>query len=171
MKMEITQKIGCDTIPIGMSGIRRPRKMRRYILIAFAILLHGCTSAPPPRIEDPIYYMDTEAFDEAVSMKLKLGPQTLLIEPVATFGVNNIPLRVQKWLTAIVKNDGEIRIQPRTRGAEVAVLYPLLEALYGFVSQKILYKPASKYDLIVRIDPETKIVQQLVFVLKAEKKP
>ena len=139
-------------------------------------MLGGCASdAPkgPPR--EQISYLDTSAFDRNLSNSLGADLPEVVIPVQDKMTPVAIPERLNKWLSAVDANGGQIQVKEmpavdangKVRGFPIALIGVAIEVvrhLYGKAEEK-LYKPAARYDaeLQVRTGPTgERIIEKVV---------
>lgn len=138
----------------------------RVVIIAMmlggSLTLGGCASdAPkgPPR--EQIAYLDTGGFDRSLSNSLGADLPEVVIPVQDRMTPVAIPERLNKWLSAIDANGGEIQVKEmpavdangKARGFPIALIGVAIEVvrhLYG-KSEERLYKPAARYDAELQV--------------------
>ena len=100
------------------------KKILVYGLIIF--LLTGClaeqiassliNNSPEKvyqKIED-ITFIDTDSFDEELSGSMLAHTKAVTVTMIAPASINEIPRRLNKWLSAITEQKGRVYIEPKT---------------------------------------------------------
>jgi hypothetical protein len=101
---------------------------------------------------EELTFFDSYSFDKDLSDQLKLEPVSAVVLPSGPFTPNQIPPRLEKWLSAVAKSGGKVKLK-KDAGA------PTRGFLSDMVDLKIkaddaselaaLYATAQKYDVIV----------------------
>lgn len=126
------------------------------------LMLGGCASdAPkgPPR--EQISYLDTSAFDRNLSNSLGADLPEVVIPVQDKMTPVAIPERLNKWLSAVDANGGQIQVKEmpavdangKARGFPIALIGVAIEVvrhLYGKAEEK-QYKPAARYDAELQV--------------------
>jgi hypothetical protein len=151
--------------------------MRRSLLASFLVIvtmLAGCASEPPPPPpKDKVAYIDTTSFDRSLSRSLNADLETIEIPVDDRMSPVAIPERLNKWLSAVDANGGNIQVkqvqdeQGKTRGFPIAVIGLAIEVvrLLRADSEEKLYKPAGNYDadILVRQGPSgERLIERVV---------
>lgn len=127
-------------------------------------LLAACASDPAPIApKDKVSYIDTTSFDRTLSSSLSADLETIEIPVSDRISPIAIPDRLNKWLSAVDANGGNIQVkqvpdeQGKTRAFPIAVIGLAIEVvrLLRGNSEEKLYKPAANYDadIMVRQGP------------------
>ena len=134
-----------------MSLFNRPAL---FCALAVTALLAACASEPPaPPPKESVNYIDTTSFDRSLSSSLNADLETIEIPVTDRMSPVAIPDRLNKWLSAVDANGGNIQVkqipdeQGKQRGFPIAVI--------GLAIEERLYKPAANYDadIMVRQGP------------------
>ncbi|MBK7414851.1 MAG: hypothetical protein IPJ38_06755 [Dechloromonas sp.] len=132
--------------------------------LAVTALLAACASEPPaPPPKESVNYIDTTSFDRSLSSSLNADLETIEIPVTDRMSPVAIPDRLNKWLSAVDANGGNIQVkqipdeQGKQRGFPIAVIGLAIEVvrLLRGTSEERLYKPAANYDadIMVRQGP------------------
>ena len=117
---------------------------------------------------DSIIFIDSAVFDHKLSEKLKAGANPVIIEVVG-IDLNNVPERLDKWLSVISENRGEIVMAPSaqypTGGFGIHTLVMAYD-FYGKGKDKLLYSPAKKYNARVEYLQGDGTVQSIILTPK-----
>jgi hypothetical protein len=93
--------------------------MMTKILIATltAMLLFGCTTYPDPATEAPppkqkLNFVDISEFDRELASSLNAQYDSVDVAFYNKVEPNNVPVRLQKWLSAVERNGGVVKVNP-----------------------------------------------------------
>jgi len=119
----------------------------------------GVSQPKKPDESAAVPFFDTESFDKKLSAILKEGQPAVKVNFQAPADVNKIPERLEKWLAAVQKEEGnvEFREDPEykgqiTRGGPIAIVFGLVQfipMLYNMIKDNRLYSPAENYNVTV----------------------
>jgi stage V sporulation protein SpoVS len=122
------------------------------------------TAKPDPFSPGHFIFLDTSKFDSSLSDTLRKAPPTLTITPEEKISPNDIPPRLEKWFSAVVKSGGKVKLQkiqpvqiitdgqPTTAVNRSFLLtegIDLIFTIYDYVHEMVLYAPAKKYDVLI----------------------
>lgn len=125
------------------------------------------TSAPVNFSGAVISYIDTNQFDQQVDQTMQQDEPEIEIETLSPFSSNNIPDRLNNWLSAITDTGGTIQDEPaegeRALGEKLKLIFKTI-----FNSGK--YKSAEKYNakLIYRRNESGAAMIEKVLLIKRE---
>lgn len=141
-------------------------------------------TAPAPKpapavVEDdpskPFVFADTSRFDSQLSDKLGATPAVFEIHSATNMSPNEIPPRLEKWFSAIVKSGGTVKMQrvkkplegqqTATRDFLLWEVFDLAFTIYEYVQEMNLYAPAKKYDAMVSYNGTE--IQDITFTKRA----
>lgn len=134
------------------------------MLLGGVLVLGGCASdvpKGPPR--EQVSYLDTSAFDRNLSTSLAANLPEVVIPVQDKMTPVAIPERLNKWLSAVDANGGQIQVKEmpavdangKARGFPlvlVGVAIEVVRHLYGKAEER-LYKPAARYDAELQVRP------------------
>mgnify|MGYP001820813482 FL=1 len=88
---------------------------------------------------------------------------------IAPFTTNDIPERIDKWFSAVLKYGGEVELKPdpdypATR--EFGLIFDLLNKVYDLAKETLIYSNAQNYNVDVLYKPGSGEVTRCVFTLK-----
>ena len=158
--------------------------IRLFVLLFSALLLTHCGGGPNledhqppgknPKAELTLY--DSFGFDFSLSNSMAANLPIITVETVAPFTVNEMPERIEDWIKAIQKYDGEVAIIadpafPKTRF--IGAAWDIAKIAFGLVKEHIIYSQAENYNLDILYKPGTGRVTKFLFKLKegAEQNP
>lgn len=181
-----------------MTGVTRRASIRRWTLSGLLVLtgvvllvVLGCSTeqlGSKPAMskivpaafektttvaEKPIDYADLDGFDRSLSSNLRGTPTDVTVKFVAPTTVNEIPTRMDKWLSVVEKNGGKVQAAPdpeiavASRGLITDVV-SLAVGAYNLAKEKILYGPSKEYNAMVYYEPGTGRITRVVFRRKTE---
>jgi hypothetical protein len=112
---------------------------------------------------------DSIAFDHKLSRLMAAEQPTITVITIAPFTVNNIPERIDKWLSSISEYDGEVELKPDpdfppTR--DFGTIFDLINRVFDLAKEMFIYKYAEDYNVVVYYKPESGDVTRFVFTLK-----
>ncbi|MGE3538273.1 MAG: hypothetical protein AB7N91_12685 [Candidatus Tectimicrobiota bacterium] len=145
-----------------------------------AVAATSTAATPPPPVAGTtrgpsLAFFDTSRFDKQLSSTMSRAPAAVVVTLEAQASVNNIPERLNKWLSAVEKNDGSVELQPdpdypvlTQRGAigVVSVLLGAFAVIYEAIENKILYGPAKGYNATVYYARGSGMMTKVVFQRK-----
>jgi hypothetical protein len=142
--------------------------MRGCVSYLLAATVAGCAGgAPPPNV---LQFIDYGGFDDQLHDSLShVYPAVNVAFAPGSAVINQLPERLDRWLTRIGKDDGgrvEARPDPafpRERSVMFAAI-PLLLGTYDFAQSWLLYRPVGDYDAIVYYVPGTGALTRVLFV-------
>ena len=121
-------------------------------------------------------FFDSSIFDKQLSSSLRRGTDTIVVALETSASVNDIPTRLNKWLSAVEKYNGTVELQPdpdypaisqRGLATEAASLvFGAFMALYEAIENKILYGPAKGYNTTVYYIKGSGVMTKVVFTRK-----
>ena len=139
-------------------------------------LLAACASEPPaPPPKESVGYIDTNSFDRSLASSLNAELETIEIPVSDRMSPVAIPDRLNKWLSAVDANGGNIQVKQipdeqggKQRGFPIAVIGLAIEVvrLLRGTPEERLYKPAANYDadIMVRQGPNGERVIERVLL-------
>ncbi|MEN9480344.1 MAG: hypothetical protein RLZZ298_1739 [Pseudomonadota bacterium] len=160
-----------------MNLLSRPALACSLVITA---LLAACASEPPaPPPKDKVGYLDTTSFDRGLSSSLNADLEVIEIPVTDRMSPVAIPDRLNKWLSAVDANGGNIQVKQmpdeqngKQRGFPIAVIGLAIEVvrmLRGTPEER-MYKPAANYDadIMVRQGPGgERIIDRVVLKRRA----
>jgi len=119
--------------------------LKHLILGLSLLILTACESnLPKSRTEPSSYlkYIDTNQFDQQLSQSMQQDEQEIEIETLSPFSSNNIPERLNNWLSMITQNGGKVKTEPAEGERVLGTIKLIFNSIYNLGK----YKPAAKYD-------------------------
>lgn len=159
---------------------------KKVFLLAASLLSINCAiaddEAPPAEVNEsntqttqaagnPIDFFDSEVFDLKLGKAL-LGEQpSVEVKIIAPFSVNQIPKRMDIWVSAVQNTGGNVETKPdpdfiKSR-AFISEIIDLIVQVYKEVKQVAVYGVASNYNLTIFYKPDAGTVTKMVFTHKA----
>lgn len=93
--------------------------LRWLVSLLLSLTLLGCQSAgyiglseKPKNTPDQLVFIDITQFDSDMETALSSSQQEVNVSFYEKVSPNSTPERLQKWLSAVEKNGGKVRIQP-----------------------------------------------------------
>jgi len=136
------------------------------LLSAVIVGAHPLTS----HAEGPVVELfDSMAFDYKLSRLMADQQPVITVTTIAPFTVNNIPQRIDKWLSSVSEHGGEVELKidpeyPPTR--DFGLVFDLIKKVFDFAKEVFIYKNAENYNVDVLYKPATGEVTRFVFTLK-----
>jgi hypothetical protein len=123
------------------------------------------------KADQPVEFFDSDMFDWHLSEALSAGQTAVEVKPAAPFTLNEIPKRMDIWLSAAVHEyGGKVETKPDPAypqsKAIIGEIVDLVVQLYGAVKKNTMYSPAENYNLTVYYKPGTGTVTKMVFTHK-----
>lgn len=115
-----------------------------------------------------IVFLDSIAFDSDVSDSMWEQNREIVIKPSSPFTLNEIPARMEKWLSVIKESGGSVKakeLPPKTQLAMRGIIGALIDivvAIFGAVQEQAVYGAAKYYDATLEYRKETG-VERVVF--------
>lgn len=152
--------------------------INKFSFILGLILLSACASdARMERIEEAneepekiIDLMDSEVFDYKLGYSLIRNLERVEIKIISPFNANNIPERIEKWLSAIDESGGTVTMvkDPRyikQRGI-ISEAIDLAIVAYDAIKKNVLYAATDDYNAEVFYNINTGDITKIEFVFK-----
>ena len=143
------------------------------LLAAFCLCLSlascsGQNTAAGTTPQKEVQFLDTSGFDRKLSASLAgTEPEVNVVFP-ANITLNNIPERMDKWLSKVEKYGGRVEIQaePEAGRSIITEIFGLFVKAYEAVEELFIYSPAKNYNVMIYYKARTGIVTRLAFVRK-----
>jgi len=148
-------------------------------LLLYLIFLSGCNSNPtvselsnPADVpEKQIELFDSEIFDYKLGLSLRRQLVSVEVKVIAPFNANDIPHRIEKWLSAVKEYGGEVSLQvdPDIRATKKGLISELIDLIivaYASSKKALLYKAASNYDATVFYNVNDGSITRVIFDLQ-----
>lgn len=125
-------------------------------------------------LAEKLPYDDTWTFDWELSQKLRGASAGVDLETAGeqTVTLNEIPERLDRWLSRIKEHGGRVKAAPipkeggmQTR-ALFGVLLDVVLYLVGIAKDEATYSAADNYDAILHYDPDTGEIKKVSFVAR-----
>lgn len=116
---------------------------------------------------EALAFADLSMFDKELSRALKTNQEEIEVATISKFTTNEIPDRLGKWFYMVDKHDGKVEIKsndPTKRGIPgIGVGISLAISAVGAIRDKIMYSPSKHYDATLLYDPESGVVEKIIF--------
>ncbi|MBU1229223.1 MAG: hypothetical protein KKA55_06235 [Proteobacteria bacterium] len=155
------------------------RKQSLVALLACGLaclLLSACAAQNPAAGTAPqkeVQFMDTSGFNYKLSASLgaKLEQVDVLFPALIT--LNNIPERMDKWLSMVEKFGGKVEIQaePEPGRGLITEIFSIFIKAFEAAEEKLIYAPAKDYNVLISYKAKTGIITKMAFVRKAAAQP
>ena len=146
--------------------------MKSISLVLAVLLLGGCTASTPtkraPNQPEHLNFMDTVVFDNNLSQSMSADAENIQIAITGQVSINQIPERLGKWLSAVVDKQGRVNVEPQSDTKFLGAFLGLLPTVYSFLKEEISYGPAMNYNATIFYEPETGLINKVVFTKKPE---
>ena len=113
---------------------------------------------------------DSIAFDFKLSRSLAAKKPVVTVKSIAPFTVNDIPERIDKWLTSVSKYGGKVDLKPdpnyppsRDLGG---MIFELFIKAFDLTKEMLMYRYAENYNVDIFYKPGSGEVTRFVFTLK-----
>lgn len=74
-------------------------------------------SSAPAEPEEELAFFDSSSFDKSLTDELAKNPPHALVVPSGPFSPNQIPPRLERWISAVSKTGGSVKLQRERTGA------------------------------------------------------
>lgn len=138
---------------------------------SLCLALFSCAPQNPAAgaaVQKEVQFLDSFSFDRKLSASLSVKePEVDVLFPAA-ITLNNIPERMDKWLSKVEKFGGTVSIQaePEAGRGIITEIFSLFVKMYEAAEEAIIYKPAKDYNVVIHYQARTGIVTRLAFVRK-----
>ena len=150
---------------------------KMLFLASITLSLIGCLPPddPYPNYKDPHppiitqEYSGSKYFDSTLSENMTKEPSKIEITISTPFPPNNIPRKLDAWLTFIEKNGGKVTEEPAEGERDITIVVAALVQLYTLyekIRKVALYAPARNYNaklLIKKDESGDSMVSKIVF--------
>ena len=123
------------------------------VLFTILLILLGCipgNSNPTGPIRAPVNhtaleYIDSTVFDKSLSNAMNQTDAKIEVSVLTPFSSNNVPDRLDEWLTVIKENGGKVNIEPAEGERNVVGIALALYSVYQLIEKQLRYLPAKNY--------------------------
>lgn len=155
------------------------RKQSRVVLLACGLaclLLSACAAQNPAAGTAPlkeVQFMDTSGFNYKLSASLGAKQEQVDVLFPAVITLNNIPERMDKWLSMVEKFGGKVEIQaePEPGRGLITEIFSIFIKAFEAAEEKLLYAPAKDYNVLISYKAKNGIISKMSFVRKAAAQP
>ncbi|MBF0152354.1 MAG: hypothetical protein HQL64_01230 [Magnetococcales bacterium] len=151
--------------------------------VLVAILVSGCVAGRGPTASDPaalaasakpgedIVFMNSSVFDDTLRSSLNTQADEVTVVMVDRRPVSDIPERMDKWLSTVHENGGQVKAQPSDVGSDgpksksimVGFLMDVVMKMITSANESASYAPAAQYDARVLYDQKTGTMEKIIF--------
>ncbi|PCI40516.1 MAG: hypothetical protein COA73_15655 [Candidatus Hydrogenedentota bacterium] len=114
-----------------------------------------------------VTFLDLSGFDEDLSMNLGDRNKNVVVVAPAKFSLNNIPERLEKWLSAVKDSGGKVQAkEEKTTVATRGILGALIDLTVSAVKAKKgldQLETAENYNVLLTYDKQTGQVKDVLF--------
>lgn len=140
------------------------------------LLLSACAPQNPAagtQAQKEVQFMDTTGFDYKLSASLEAKQESVDVLFPAVITLNNIPERMDKWLSKVEKFGGKVEIQaePEPGRGLITEIFSIFIKAFEAAEEKLIYAPAQNYNVLISYKAKTGIISKMAFVRKAETVP
>jgi len=158
--------------------IIKSNSIKMVFVVFFLVMLISCASKSKQdeamtitgEPKSKINLFDSEKFDVNLGHSLSSQLPEVEVTVTAPFTTNDIPERLDKWLSAVSKNGGDVNVvamKPKTRGLFVVVdVIKLALGIYDGAKNLARLNTTSNYDAKLFYQPKDGVVTKIVFTLK-----
>ena len=121
-------------------------------------------TAEPTQVE----YFNSTSFDKKLSAVMRNKEPAIQLTFPTPFTTNEIPERIDKWLTVVEDYGGTVEVVPEEveRGLLSSLIATLVRRVFEKIKEKRLYGPAKNYDATVYYETRTGVVTRIIFSKK-----
>lgn len=135
------------------------------------LLLSACAAKNPAAGTAPlkeVQFMDTTGFDYKLSASLEAKQQSVDVLFPAVITLNNIPGRIDKWLSVVEKFGGKVEIQaePEPGRGLITEIFSIFIKAFEAAEEKLLFASAQDYNVLISYKAKTGIVTKMTFMRK-----
>ncbi len=135
------------------------------------LLLCACAPQNPAAgttAQKDVQFMGTTGFDYKLSASLEAKQEQVDVLFPAVITLNNIPERIDKWLSKVEKFGGKVEIQaePETGRGLITEIFSIFIKAFEAAEEKLIYAPAKDYNVLITYKAKTGIVTRMAFVRK-----
>jgi len=116
--------------------------LKHLTLSLSLLILTACEPKPTEAPSSYLKYIDTNQFDQKLSQSMQQNEREIEIAALSPFSTNNIPERLNNWLSVISDNGGKVKTEP----AEGERILGTLKIIFDSIYNQGKYKSAAKYD-------------------------
>jgi len=140
------------------------------------LLLSACAPKNPAAGTAPlkeVQFMDTTGFDYKLSASLEAGQQSVDVLFPAVITLNNIPERIDKWLSKVEKFGGKVEIQaePEPGRGLITEIFSIFIKAFEAAEEKLIYASAKDYNVLVSYKSQNGIITKMTFTRKTGPDP
>ena len=140
------------------------------------LALFACAPQNPAAGTQPqkeVQFLDTTGFDYKLSASLGAKQEQVDVLFPAVITLNNIPERIDKWLSRVEKFGGKVEIQaePEAGRGLITEIFSIFIKAFEAAEEKLIYAPAKDYNVLVTYKARTGIITKMAFVRKAAVDP
>jgi hypothetical protein len=141
-----------------------------------ALMLFACAPRNPAAGTAPlkeVQFMDTTGFDYKLSASLEAGQPSVDVTFPAVITLNNIPARIDKWLSVVEKFGGKVEIQaePEPGRGLLTEIFSIFIKAFEAAEEKLIYAPAKGYNVLVSYKSQNGIITKMTFTRKDGTEP
>ncbi len=135
------------------------------------LVLSACAPQNPAAgtaAQKEVQFMDTTGFDYKLSASLEARQQSVDVLFPAVITLNNIPERMDKWLSKVEKFGGKVEIQaePEPGRGLITEIFSIFIKAFEVAEEKLIYAPAKDYNVLVSYKAKNGIITKMTFMRK-----
>lgn len=136
----------------------------KHLILGFSLLsLTACQPKPTKPPSSYFKYIDTNQFDQQLSQSMQQNEREIEIETLSPFSSNNIPERLNNWLSVITDNGGKVKTEPAEGERVLGTIKLIFNSIYNLGK----YEPAAKYDaklIYRRNESGAAMIEKVIFI-------
>lgn len=153
--------------------MKREKSILALLAACFlCFLVSACAPQNPAAgtaAQKEVQFMDTTGFDYKLSASLEAKQPSVDVLFPAVITLNNIPERIDKWLSKVEKFGGKVEIQaePEPGRGLITEIFSIFIKAFEAAEEKLIYAPAQDYNVLVSYKAKTGIITKMTFNRKA----
>ncbi len=138
------------------------------LLLGLLCACAGQNAAAGATPQKEVQFLDSLSFDRKLSASLAVNEPEVTVFFPASITLNNIPERMDKWLSKVEKFGGKVEIQaePDADRGIISEIFGLFVKAYEAIEEAVIYSPAKNYNVMIYYKVKTGLVTRLVFARK-----
>ncbi len=140
------------------------------IFVCLILLFSNCTTTPTKTIAEleHVVYIDVTKFDDDLADSTHAQLDKITITTIAPISINQIPPRLEKWLTFMQDRDGKIEFEPKLKVKAIGWMLGVLPTIFYRIKNEILYGAIGYYNAKIFYNFESGEIDKIEFIKKSE---
>jgi len=144
-------------------------------LLVITLNLVGCFPATnnrtPTQQSITLEYLNSGYFEKKLSTAMSQKPATIEVKFLNSFSANDIPKRLDTWLTVIGETGGKVQTAPADGERNIVNWVVTLYSVYQELKKELQYKPAQHYNaqLLYRHKNGKVVIEKVLFTRRVPK--